>query len=82
MKNLETAKTIWETSTKIFDKIENDYKKEWFNNLIDKLEKNSSIDWVKDKRNSMTEEQKSNLYKRNAITVSEFLKRWSPIYQI
>lgn len=82
MKNLETAKTIWEKSTQIFDKIENDDKKEWFNNLIDKLEKNSSINWVKDKRNSMTEEQKSNLYKRNAITVSEFLKRWSPIYQI
>ena len=82
MSKLETAQKIWETSTKIFDKMENDEKKEWFNNLINSLEENSTINRLKDKWNSMTDEQKSNLYKMNAITVSEFLKRWSPIYQI
>ena len=82
MSKLETAQKIWETSTKIFDKMGNDEKKEWFNNLIDSLEENSTISRLKDKWNSMTDEQKSNLYKMNAITVSEFLKRWSPIYQI
>lgn len=82
MSKLETAQKIWEKSTKIFDKIEDNDKKEWFNSLIDELEENSSINWIKNKRNSMTEEQKYKLYKRNAITVSEFLKRWSPLYQI
>lgn len=82
MSNLETAQAIWEKSTQIFDKIENDDKKEWFNSLIDELEENSSINWIKDKWNSMTEDQKAKLYKRNAITVSEFLKRGSPIYQL
>lgn len=82
MSNLETAQFIWETSTKVFDKIEDNDKKEWFNSLIDELEENSSINWIKDKWNSMSEEQKEKLYKRNAVTVSEFLKRWSPIYQI
>jgi hypothetical protein len=43
--------------------------------LIDELEENSSINWIKDKWNSMSEEQKEKLYKRNAVTVSEFLKR-------
>lgn len=80
MGHLETAQRIWEKSTEVFNKIEN--KKEWFNNLIDNLESDSSINRIKDKRNSMTEEQKSELYKRNAITVSEYLKRWSPLYQI
>ena len=82
MSKLETAQKIWETSTKFFNKMGNDEKKEWFNNLIDSLEENSTINRLKDKWNSMTDEQKSNLYKMNAITVSEFLKRWSPIYQI
>lgn len=82
MSKLEAAKSIWETSTKIFDKIEESEKKEWFNSLIDELEENSSINWIKDKRNSMSEEQKEKLYKRNAITISEFLKRGSPIYQL
>jgi hypothetical protein len=39
------------------------------------LEENNSINWIKDKWNSMSEEQKEKLYKMNAITVSEFLKR-------
>ena len=82
MSKLEAAKSIWETSTKIFDKIEESKKKEWFNSLIDELEENNSINWIKDKRNSMSEEQKEKLYKRNAITISEFLKRGSPIYQL
>lgn len=82
MSKLETAQRIWETSTKFFDKIESNDKKEWFNSLIDELEENNTMNRLKDKWNSMTEDQKAKLYKRNAITVSEFLKRWSPIYQI
>lgn len=49
MPNLEIAQYIWEQTTKAFDKIEDNDKKEWFNNLIDELEENSSINWVKDK---------------------------------
>lgn len=82
MSKLETVQSIWEKSTKIFDKIEDKNKIEWFNSLIDELEENNSINWIKDKWNSMSEEQKEKLYKMNAITVSEFLKRWSPIYQL
>ena len=82
MPNLEIAQYIWEQTTKSFDKIEDNDKKEWFNNLIDELEENSSINWVKDKWNSMSEEQKEKLYKRDAITVSGFLKHGSPAYQL
>lgn len=74
MSKLETAQILWEESTKIFDKIENDDKKEWFNNLINELEKNNSIIWLKDKRNSMTEDQKLTLYKRNPTSINEHLK--------
>lgn len=82
MSKLETAQIIWEESTKIFDKIENDDKKEWFNSLIEELSENNRINRLKDKRNSMTEDQKLKLYKMNAITVGEFLKKGSPIYQL
>jgi len=74
MSKLETAQKIWETSTKIFDKIEDSEKKEWFNNLIDQLEDNSTINRLKKTRNSMTEEQKLKIYKRHSISVSTRLR--------
>lgn len=74
MSKLETAQKIWETSTKIFDKIEDSEKKEWFNNLIDQLENNSTINRLKKTRNSMTEEQKLKIYKRHSISVSTRLR--------
>ncbi len=82
MSKLETIQSIWETSTKAFEKIDDKEKAEWFYNLINEIEKNDNIKQLKDKRNSMTEDQKLKLYKRNAITISWFLKRGSPIYQV
>lgn len=82
MGNLETAQSIWETTTKAFDKMDNNEKKEWFSSLIEELDENEKINWLKNKRNSMTEDQKLKLYKMNAVTVGEFLKKGSPLYQI
>ena len=82
MSNLELIQNTWEIATKSFDKMSNEEKMEWFKSLINNLDENESINWLKDKRNSMTEDQKLKLYKRNAITISWFLKRWTTIYQI
>ena len=82
MSKLETIQSIWETSTKAFEKMDNKEKAEWFYNLINEIEENDNIKQLKDKRNSMTEDQKLKLYKRNAITIGWFLKRGSPIYQV
>jgi hypothetical protein len=74
MSSLETAQNIWEKSTEIFDKIEDSEKKEWFNNLIDQFEDNSTINRLKKTWNSMTEEQKLKIYKRHSISVSTRLR--------
>jgi hypothetical protein len=62
MSSLETAQSIWETSTKIFDKIDKDDKKEWFNSLINQIEENNTINRLKKTWNTMTEEQKLKIY--------------------
>lgn len=74
MEKLETAQKIWEKTTEYFEKIDDKEKKEWFKTLIEDLEKDSSINRLKDKWNSMTESQKLKLYKRHAITIGEALK--------
>jgi anthranilate/para-aminobenzoate synthase component I len=74
MSKVETAQKIWETSTKIFDKIEDNDKKEWFNSLIDQLWENSAINRLKKTWNTMTEEQKLKIYKRHSISVSTRLR--------
>lgn len=74
MSNLETAQKIWEKSTEIFDKIEDEEKKEWFNSFIDQLEENSAINWLKKTWNLMTEEQKLKIYKRHSISISTWLR--------
>ena len=74
MSKLETAQKIWEKSTKIFDRIEDDDKKEWFNSLIDQIEENSTIDRLKRTWNTMTEEQKLKIYKRHSITIGTRLR--------
>ena len=81
-KSLETAVIIWKATTKAFDKMDNDEKIEWFNDLIDDLEDSDSIKWLQDKWNTMTDEQKLELYKRQAVNVSYALKNWSWIYQL
>ena len=82
MKKLKTIQNLWETTTKAFDNMNEEEKKEWFKSLIEKLDENESIQWLKDKRSEMTETQKLKLYKMNAVTIGGFLKRGSPIYQI
>ena len=82
MSSLETAQYVWEATTKKFDKIDNEKKKEWFISLINQLDENSNINRLKNKRNSMTNEQKLKLYNRQALTISNALKKWSPIYTI
>ena len=74
MSKVETAQKIWETSTKIFDKIEDNDKKEWFNSLINQLWENSAINRLKKTWNTMTEEQKLKIYKRHSISVSTRLR--------
>lgn len=82
MSNLETMQAAWEITTEAFEKMSDKEKAEWFNNLINELEENDKVKQLKDKRDSMTEDQKLKLYKRNAVTISWFLKRWSPLYQV
>ncbi len=82
MEGLETAQVIWDTATKAFDNIDNEEKKEWFNNLIDQIEENKSITKLKDIRNTMTEEQKLKLYKKDANDIGHFVLSRSPIYCI
>ena len=43
MSKIETAQKIWEASTKVFDKMDSEEKKEWMNSLIDELETKSGI---------------------------------------
>lgn len=82
MSTLETLKKIWDISTEKFNNIDNNKKKIWFNKLIDGLEENTSIKWMQEKRNSMNDEQKMELYNINPTRIIEILKRWSPIYQL
>ena len=81
MSKLETAQKIWETSTKIFDKIEDNEKKEWFNSLIDEIEENNTIKWLQDNWRLFTEEQKLKIYKRHSISIKTWLRYSSlPIF--
>jgi hypothetical protein len=82
MWNLETAQVVWEKLTKKFENTENSEKKKWFNDLIDNLEKNKKIETLKEKRESLTEDQKLKLYNKDAITIWTQLKRRMPIVQI
>ena len=82
MPSLEAMQTAWEITTKAFEKMSDKEKAKWFNKIINDLEENDNIKQLKDKRDSMTEDQKLKLYKRNAVTTSWFLKRGSPIYQV
>jgi len=79
MWNLETFQKIWEVWTKAFDKMEDEDKKEWFNNLIEDLEDSDAATRLKKQWNSISEEEKLKLYKRWAITLSATLKKSSPI---
>lgn len=79
MENLETIQIVWETTTKAFDKMNEEEKKEWFNNLIENLDNNDKITRLKNEWDSVSEEEKAKLYKRWAITLSQTLKRSSPI---
>ena len=74
MSSLETAQSIWETSTKIFDKIDKDDKKEWFNSLIDQIEENDTINRLKKTWDTMTEEQKLKIYNRHSISIGTRLR--------
>ena len=67
--NLQTAQEIWDASTKVFDKINEEDKKEWFNSLVDELEENKTIKWLKETWNLMNEEQKLKIYKRHSISL-------------
>ena len=82
MEKLETAQAIWSTVTKAFDKIDSEKKEEWFNNLMDQIDENKSITELKDIRNTMTEEQKLKLYKKDAKDIGHFVLSRSPIYSI
>ena len=57
MSKLETVQKIWETSTKFFDKMKDDEKKEWMNSLIDELEENKWIKRLKESWNTMKDIQ-------------------------
>lgn len=89
MSKLEKLQKIWETSTKIFDKMKDDEKKEWMNSLIDELEENKWIKRLKESRNMMNEEQKLKIYKRHSISLWSYLKytfmpyrMWEKLYNI
>lgn len=82
MGNLEKAQKIWEASTKVFDNIEDNDKKEWFNSLIDQLEDNDTINKLKESRNSITEKQKLKIYKKHSITIWTRLTYGNPTYSI
>jgi len=89
MSKLETVQKIWETSTKIFDKMKDDEKKEWMNSLIDELEENKWIKRLKESWNMMDEEQKLKIYKRHSISLWSYFKytfmpyrMWEKLYNI
>ena len=89
MSKLETVQKIWETSTKIFDKMKDDEKKEWMNSLIDELESNKWIKRLKESWNMMDEEQKLKIYKRHSISLWSYFKytfmpyrMWEKLYNI
>ena len=82
MSNLETARSVWETTQKVFDKIDDKEKKEGFRSLIDDIEQNDQIKKLKDTWDSMTEKQKRKLYKRDAITLWSFIRRGTPAFTV
>ena len=89
MSKMETAQKIWEASTKVFDKMDSEEKKEWMNSLIDELETNKWIKWLKESWNTMNEEQKLKIYKRHSISLWSYLKytfmpyrMWEKVYNI
>ena len=89
MSKMETAQKIWEASTKVFDKMDSEKKKEWMNSLIDELETNKWIKWLKESWNTMNEEQKLKIYKRHSISLWSYLKytfmpyrMWEKVYNI
>ena len=75
MSKLDTTQKIWETWTEIFDKIEDDEKKEWFKNIIENLDDSDAATRLKKQWDSISEEEKLRLYKRWAITMSASLKK-------
>ena len=75
MSDLETIQKIWEIWTEAFDKVDNEEKKEWFNNLIEELDNTEAINRLKKQWDSVSEEEKLKLYKRWAIKMSASLKK-------
>ena len=82
MSKLETAQRIWETSTKVFDELDSEGKKEWFNSLIDQIEDNKTINRLKKSRNSITEDQKLKIYKKHSITIWTRLTYANPTFSM
>ena len=75
MSDLETIQKIWEIWTEAFDKVDNEEKKGWFNNLIEELDNTEAINRLKKQWDSVSEEEKLKLYKRWAIKMSASLKK-------
>ncbi len=75
MSDLDTIQKIWEIWTEAFDKVDNEEKKEWFNNLIEELDNTEAINRLKKQWDSVSEEEKLKLYKRWAIKMSASLKK-------
>lgn len=75
MSKLDTIQKIGETWTEIFDKIEDNEKKEWFKNLIEDLDDSDTATRLKKQRDSISEEDKLKLYKRWAITLSASFRK-------
>ena len=81
MTNLETAEKVVDTAWKVFDKIDDWEKKEWFLSLIDQAKENSSLQWCKEQWNKLSEDQKMKLYNRWAFTVWNTIKN-QPVVKI
>lgn len=80
--DLEKIVHYWEITQKSFDNIDDKTKLEWFTNLVDKLEEKNSIKKLQEIRNTMTEDQKLKLYKKDAKDLGHFLLSRSPVYCI
>lgn len=80
MGNIEKITNL-EKTTEVADK-NNEKNRKWFNKLLDNLEECNVITRLKEKRNSMTEEQKMKLYKNKAITIGGMLVRSTGIYPL
>lgn len=75
MDKLEAAEHVWNTVTAWFDKVESQEKKEWFNNIVDQIEENKWVQKLKEIRNTMTEKQKLEIYKKDSTSLTTRLSQ-------